>query len=101
MQLDSDGYLLDRAGWTREVAEAIARDESILLSPEHWALIALVQDYFQRFDHAPHMRPLVNWVKQHRGPECGNSVYLQTLFPVSPAKQLARIAGLPKPAKCL
>ena len=36
MQLDSDGYLLDRAGWTREVAEAIARDESILLSPEHW-----------------------------------------------------------------
>ncbi|MGB0835445.1 MAG: TusE/DsrC/DsvC family sulfur relay protein, partial [Psychrobium sp.] len=35
------------------------------------------------------------------GPEKGNSRYLYSLFPKGPAKQATRIAGLPKPAKCI
>lgn len=101
MEFDADGYLANPKDWTPELAECIASEEAIKLTSEHWQLIPLVQSYFARFEHAPHMRPLVNWVKQHLGPEFGNSVYLHQLFPISPAKQLARIAGLPKPAKCL
>lgn len=101
MQFDADGYLTDLGDWTPALAESLAREESIELTPEHWQLIPLVQAYFTRFEHAPHMRPLVNWIKQQLGPDVGNSIYLHQLFPISPAKQLARIAGLPKPAKCL
>lgn len=99
--LDDDGYLLDRTMWSPHVAEQLAIDEEIELTEAHWTLITLVRTYFVEFEHAPAMRPLVNWVKQHRGPEEGNSRFLHQLFPVSPAKQLARIAGLPKPTKCL
>lgn len=99
--LDEDGYLADRAIWSKEVAEQLASEEHITLSPIHWAHIELVQRYFAEFDHAPAMRPLVNWIKVHRGADEGNSRFLHHLFPVSPAKQLARIAGLPKPTKCL
>ena len=47
------------------------------------------------------MRPLVKAVAQALGPEKGRSVYLLRLFPDSPAKVAARLAGLPKPANCL
>jgi len=99
--LDTEGYVIDQSLWTPGIAEHLAAEEGIALGPQHWELITLVQAYYGRFDHAPHMRPLVNWIKQCLGPEQGTSLYLHTLFPVSPAKQLARIAGLPKPAKCL
>ena len=101
LALDDEGYLLDRTVWSPQIAEQLAVDEHIELTEVHWDLIALVQAYFVEFEHAPAMRPLVNWVKQHRGPNEGNSRFLHQLFPVSPAKQLARIAGLPKPTKCL
>ena len=31
----------------------------------------------------------------------GNSRYLYRLFPKGPARQASKLAGLPKPAKCL
>lgn len=99
--LDQDGYLRDRTLWSAQIATQLAAEEQIELTDTHWALITLVQAYFIEFEHAPSMRPLVNWIKQHRGPDEGNSRFLHQLFPISPAKQLARIAGLPKPTKCL
>ncbi|MCZ6459336.1 MAG: TusE/DsrC/DsvC family sulfur relay protein, partial [Gammaproteobacteria bacterium] len=35
------------------------------------------------------------------GAEKGTSIYLLKLFPGSPAKLLAKIAGLPRPTNCL
>ena len=43
------------------------------------------------------MRPLCKYAATHLGPDKGRSVYLLQLFPNSPAKRLAKIAGLPKP----
>jgi TusE/DsrC/DsvC family sulfur relay protein len=39
MQLDEEGYLVDPADWNEQVAEALAREERIILSDEHWAVI--------------------------------------------------------------
>ncbi len=101
LQLDDSGYLNDLEDWDEGTAYQLARLESIQLTEEHWELIELARLYYVEFDHAPAMRPLVKWVKQIAGPKKGNSIYLHKLFPVSPAKQLARISGLPKPTKCL
>lgn len=101
LQLDADGYLENHNDWNEAAALELAALESIELDPEHWELIELVRRYYDEFDHAPAMRPLVKWVKLSAGPEKGNSIHLHKLFPVSPAKQLARVSGLPKPTKCL
>ncbi len=101
LQLDENGYLKNLEDWDEDAARQIAQLESIQLTEEHWELIEVARLYYAEFDHAPAMRPLVKWVKQKAGPKKGNSIYLHKLFPVSPAKQLARISGLPKPTKCL
>ena len=77
------------------------RHFSITLTDEHWAVIEILRTFYQRFDTAPAMRPLVKWVKQELGADKGNSIYLMGLFPESPAKVAALIAGLPRPTNCL
>jgi tRNA 2-thiouridine synthesizing protein E len=47
------------------------------------------------------MRVLVKLVARELGREKGNSLYLLRLFPDSPAKLAAKIAGLPRPTNCL
>lgn len=101
LRLDADGYLEKLADWNEQVASELAQLEDIELTTAHWELISLVRKYHTEFEHAPAMRPLVKWVKLEAGADKGNSIYLHKLFPTSPAKQLARVAGLPKPTKCL
>jgi tRNA 2-thiouridine synthesizing protein E len=73
----------------------------LTLTPAHWEILKVLRDFYQRFEHAPAMRPLVKTVSLHLGPEKGRSIYLLRLFPDSPARLAARLAGLPKPTNCL
>ena len=98
---DKEGYLVDLSLWSREVAEDSAALDGLVLTDEHWAVIDLVREFHARTENSPAMRPLVRLVKEKLGPECGNSIYLLQLFPGSPAKRIARIAGLPRPTNCL
>lgn len=99
--LDPEGYLVDLSAWTPEVANALAAEEGRELTDEHWEVIRVLRDFYRRYEAAPAMRPLVKAVGQALGPEKGRSVHLMKLFPDSPAKVAARLAGLPKPANCL
>ena len=101
LSLDDDGYLNDPAVWNEEVASELAMRDHIILTDAHWELIEAVRAYSAAYDHAPPMRPLVKWIAAKIGADKGSSIYLHKLFPANPAKQLARIAGLPKPTKCL
>lgn len=99
--LDNEGFLRDLDDWSRDVAVELAARDGIVLGAEHWALIELIRDFYHRYQLSPPMRVLVRQTRETLGPECGNSLYLLKLFPDSPAKRLARIAGLPRPANCL
>ena len=99
--LDKEGFLLDLRLWDRDLALRIAQAESIKLTNEHFVILHLARDFYQDFDISPEMRPLVKWVKKALGHEKGNSIYLLTLFPNSPAKLISKIAGLPKPLNCI
>lgn len=98
---DAEGFLQQLEDWTPEVGELIAQKENIFLTIEHWEIIYLTRSFYQQFDLSPAMRPLVKYVGNHLGAEKGKSIYLMQLFPPSPAKLAAKIAGLPKPANCL
>ncbi|MEC8900600.1 MAG: TusE/DsrC/DsvC family sulfur relay protein [Pseudomonadota bacterium] len=101
IKLDPEGYLVKQGDWDEGVADLLAKDEALTLTEEHWELIRVVRDFYARYEMAPAMRPLVKATKQALGEEKGRSVYLMSLFPGSPPKRLARIAGLPKPTNCL
>ncbi|MGB2173161.1 MAG: TusE/DsrC/DsvC family sulfur relay protein [Porticoccaceae bacterium] len=47
------------------------------------------------------MRPLCKQVTVELGVDKGRSLYLNKLFPGSPAKIAAKLAGLPKPKNCI
>lgn len=99
--LDKDGYLLDGGQWNHVVAEALAIEEQIVLSQAHWEVIDFVRDFYQEYKTSPAIRMLVKAMADKLGADKGNSRYLQRLFPGGPAKQATKLAGLPKPAKCL
>lgn len=100
-QFDDDGYLMDLTAWSEPLAETIAAQEGLSLSSAHWELIYLIRNFYLEFDLSPTMRPLCKYIAQHLSAEKGRSIYLLQLFPDSPAKRLAKVAGLPKPENCL
>ncbi|MEQ6888164.1 TusE/DsrC/DsvC family sulfur relay protein [Halomonas sp. CS7] len=99
--LDPEGYLVDMTQWSPQIAEALAREEGIELTEEHWEVLRVLRDFYARYEMAPAMRPLVKAVGKALGPDKGRSIHLMRLFPGSPAKVAARLAGLPKPTHCL
>ncbi len=98
---DNEGYLKNLADWSPELAEIIAKKEELILTDEHWEIINVVREFYQEYNTSPAIRMLVKTLANKFGQEKGNSRYLQRLFPNGPAKQATKIAGLPKPAKCL
>lgn len=99
--LDSEGYLLDLKDWNEKIAHHLATANQITLTAQHWEVVHLLRDYYHTYQHSPSMRPLCKYLSQHLGSDKGRSIYLLTLFPQSPAKLAALIAGLPKPDNCL
>ncbi len=98
---DKQGYLIDYTLWNNDIAEAIAKLENLELTKNHWEVINFVREFYLRFEKSPAMRPLVKYLKQKLGEEKGNSIYLALLFPGGAAKQSTKLAGLPKPARCI
>ena len=99
--LDKVGYLLDLNDWSVDVAQALAEQAGIELSPEHWEILDLLRDFYQEFQLSPATRPLIKYTALKLGVDKGNSLHLNRLFNGTPAKLAAKLAGLPKPTNCL
>ena len=98
---DKDGYLRKLDDWSPAVAEEIAHSSGISLTAAHWQVIEVAQAFYRSYDVSPDMRPLVRWMRAKLGEEKGSSLYLLKLFPGSPARLTAKIAGLPRPTNCM
>ncbi|WAI11652.1 MAG: TusE/DsrC/DsvC family sulfur relay protein [Buchnera aphidicola (Macrosiphum albifrons)] len=101
IEKDSEGYLRKTKDWNIILAEEIAKKENIDLSPDHWKVIIFIRKFYFKFNITPSMRMLINSIKKEMGESKSNSIYLFKLFPQGPAKQASKIAGIPKPVKCL
>jgi len=101
IELDKDGYLINLNEWDIEIAGALAAQENITLTPAHWEIIHLLQEFYREFELSPAMRAFVKYTEKKLGQEKGKSIYLLQLFPPSAAKIASKIAGLPRPTNCL
>ncbi|XNM70270.1 TusE/DsrC/DsvC family sulfur relay protein [Escherichia coli] len=100
IETDSEGYLKDTTLWSEGLAAAIAANEGIELSPEHWEVVRFVRAFYLEFNTS---RPFVCWSKRWRTPRRRERQQPLPVSPVpkGPAKQATKIAGLPKPVKCI
>ena len=98
---DDKGYLLDVADWSPELAELIAQNEAVELSEDAWEIIYFLRNYYFEYQIAPASRVLVKAIARKLGADKGSSLYLYDLFPLGPALQAGKIAGLPKPSGCI
>lgn len=101
IETDKEGYLKVQADWSEKLAEQIAQHENIELSENHWEVVNFVRNFYLEFNTSPAIRMLVKAMAKQLGEDKGNSKYLYKLFPKGPAKQATKIAGLPKPARCI
>ena len=88
-----EGFLEDLSSWNREVGAAIAEEEGITMTDDHWKVIEYIQEQY-RNDVPLTIRKIgksgVVDIKQ-----------FYALFPGGPLKKASRIAGIPKPVSCI
>jgi len=99
--VDEEGFLIDLADWSDEVAKALAAEERLELTEAHFDVIHALRRFYAQYQLSPPMRPLVKYISQELGKDKGSSIYLLSLFPGSPARLASKLAGLPKPDNCL
>jgi len=99
--VDRDGFLVNLEDWTPDIAQLLAQAEGIELTEAHWEVLNALREFYREFDLSPAMRPLSKYLKAELGADKASSIYLMQLFPGSPAKLGAKIAGLPRPENCL
>ena len=91
---DNEGYLLE-PDYRDEVSDVIAAADGITLTDAHREVVRFLRDVYQADGHSPNFRNLLKGFQAIR-PDA-DSKYLSDLFPLGPAKQGAKIAGLPQP----
>ena len=100
IDVDKDGFLRDFRTWSPDAAASIAAMERITLSARHWEVINLVRQYYDDFRVSPPTRVLAKLVAEKLGTDKGRSIYLMQLFTAKYARNVSKIAGLPKPTGC-
>jgi len=94
VHVDDEGFMTEYDEWTEEVGKQLAANIGLDLSDRHRDVIRwLRDDYCEQGETATLRR-----VSTKAGIPTKD---LFTLFPKKPAKKMAYVAGLPKPAGCV
>jgi tRNA 2-thiouridine synthesizing protein E len=90
----ADGHMVDAKQWTRDLAVKLARAQGVELGEAHWKLVDFARSDFEKTGASPNVRRIT----QGTG---ATTKDLYSLFPKAPARTIAKIAGVPKPAGCI
>lgn len=94
VHVDDEGFMTEYDEWSEELGKQLGSNIGLDLTDEHWKVIRwLREDYHEQGETATLRR-----VSTMAGIP---TKALFTLFPKKPAKKMAYVAGLPKPAGCV
>jgi TusE/DsrC/DsvC family sulfur relay protein len=93
VDVNEEGYFTNPSQWTREIAVEIAKEEQIVLTDQHYAIMEFLRNRFESGD------PLSIRSINHSGVIDVKTFY--QLFPGAPLKKATKIAGIPKPSSCI
>jgi tRNA 2-thiouridine synthesizing protein E len=91
--VNEEGYLTDFNQWNEQVAEKLATDASIELTPRHWEVLKYLQE--------EHMKQAALSIRRIGKSGVVDIKEFYQLFPVAPLKTATKIGGIPKPASCI
>lgn len=91
--VNEDGYMTDFKQWDQSVAEVLATEAEISLTPRHWEVLGYLQNEFK--NEVP-----LSIRKIGKSGVVDIKEFYQ-LFPKAPLKTATKIAGIPKPASCI
>jgi tRNA 2-thiouridine synthesizing protein E len=94
VHVDDEGFMTKYDEWNEELAKQLATNIGIELSDDHWKAIRFLRDDYASQGETATLRR----VSTMGGVPTKD---LFALFPKKPAKKMAYIAGLPKPAGCV
>jgi len=94
LETDDQGYLLE-ADFSDEVVRVIAAADGIELTDAHLEVVEYLRNSYREHGHTPNFRAMLKEMQELN--PAADSKYLYDLFPLGPAKQGARVAGLPQP----
>jgi tRNA 2-thiouridine synthesizing protein E len=89
-----DGHLADAGAWSEGLAVKLAGPHGLTLDEARWAVVKFARSDFEATGASPNIRRLT----QGTGVTTKD---LYSLFPKAPARTIAKIAGIPKPAGCI
>lgn len=92
---DEFGYLIDPDDWCIEIAEAMAAEEGLRLTDEHWAIFRFIRDYYEHHGMQPEARFVSAFLASRKGiseADAGRRFF--QLFPYGYVKQACKIAGM-------
>lgn len=91
--VNEEGYLTDFSQWNEQVAEKLATDASIELTPRHWEVLKFLQE--------EHMKQTALSIRRIGKSGVVDIKEFYQLFPIAPLKTATKICGIPKPASCI
>lgn len=94
LETDDDGFLLE-PNYSDEVVRVIAEAEGITLTDDHLKIVQYMRDQYREHGHTPNYRNMLKDMDEVVPGLDSKAIY--DLFPIGPAKQGAKVAGLPKP----
>jgi dissimilatory sulfite reductase related protein len=93
IQVNEEGYFLNPAEWSKEIAVEVAKEEGIQLTAKHFALIDFIRDRVQKGEALTIRSMGKSGIVDIKG--------FYELFPGAPLKKATKIAGVGKPTSCV
>ena len=95
IETDGNGNLVNYQEWDRDVAAALAAEDDIELTQEHWDVLEYLREEYMNNNNNQPMERQINKDMGKRWGKKISSKDLYRLFPKAPSKQGNKIAGLP------
>jgi dissimilatory sulfite reductase related protein len=93
IQVNEEGYFLNPAEWSKEIALEVAKEEGINLNDMHFALLDFIRDRVQKGEALTIRSVGKSGIIDIKG--------FYELFPGAPLKKATKIAGVGKPTSCV
>ena len=94
VHVDEEGFMTEYDEWDEELGSQLASNIGIEMEDRHWEVIRFLRSDYREQGETATLRRVTTMAGIP-------TKELFQLFPKKPAKKMAYIAGLPKPAGCV